>query len=33
MLFSTHYHKLTEDFETNPLVGLFYLNCFVDPDK
>jgi DNA mismatch repair protein MSH6 len=32
VLFSTHYHKLTEEFETDKRVGLFHMSCFVSEE-
>eukprot|EP01027_Heterolobosea_sp_BB2_P010980 GEZU01016024.1.p1 GENE.GEZU01016024.1~~GEZU01016024.1.p1 ORF type:complete len:200 (-),score=50.27 GEZU01016024.1:229-828(-) len=32
-LFSTHYFMLTEAFEKNPLVGLYHMDCLVEPNK
>jgi DNA mismatch repair protein MSH6 len=33
VLFSTHYHKLTEEFSQNPAIGLHHMRCLVDDEK
>jgi len=32
-LFSTHYHKLTAEYENRPSVGLHHMACFVDDEQ
>lgn len=33
VLFSTHYNMICDTFNSNPNVGLYYLNCLVDEEK
>ncbi len=33
VLFSTHYHKLTEEFANSKLIGLHHMKCMVDEEK
>ncbi len=33
VMFSTHYHKLTQDFKDDPRVLLTHMDCFVDEER
>jgi len=33
VLFSTHYHMLTDEFETNELIGLYHMDALVDEES
>lgn len=33
VLFSTHYNMLCDTFASEPVVGLYYMNCLVDEEK
>jgi len=33
VLFSTHYHKLTQEFVSDPRIGLYHMSCFVDDER
>jgi len=33
VLFSTHYHMLTEEFQENPLIALYHMDALVDEES